>query len=50
MADPHPEISDKLRAFIERQPVFFVATAATDGRVNLSPKGLDGLPTGIFDE
>ena len=29
--------------FIERQPLFFVATAAPDGRVNVSPKGLDSL-------
>lgn len=29
--------------FIERQPVFFVATAAPDGRVNMSPKGFDAL-------
>lgn len=42
MAQHHSEISDKLRAFIEEQPMFFVATAAADGRVNLSPKGLDG--------
>ena len=27
-------------AMIARQPVFFVATAAADGRINLSPKGL----------
>lgn len=27
--------------FIESQPVFFVATAASEGRINLSPKGLD---------
>lgn len=32
-----------LRAFIERQPLFFVATAAPTGRVNLSPKGADSL-------
>ncbi|MEM7226932.1 MAG: pyridoxamine 5'-phosphate oxidase family protein [Pseudomonadota bacterium] len=32
-----------LRAFIERQRLFFVATAAPDGRVNLSPKGLTTL-------
>jgi hypothetical protein len=40
----HESITDRLRAFIERQHVFFVATAplAADGRVNLSPKGLDG--------
>ena len=29
--------------FIERQPMFFVATAAPDGRVNVSPKGMDTL-------
>lgn len=27
--------------FIARQPVFFVATAAPDARINLSPKGMD---------
>ena len=31
------------RAFIERQPMYFVATAAPDGRVNVSPKGMDSL-------
>jgi hypothetical protein len=30
-------------AFIAEQPLFFVATAAPDGRVNLSPKGMDSL-------
>ena len=37
------EIDSELRQFIESQPIFFVATAplAADGRVNLSPKGLD---------
>lgn len=29
--------------FIEKQKLFFVATAASDGRVNVSPKGLDSL-------
>ncbi len=29
--------------FIARQPLFFVATAAPQGRVNLSPKGLKSL-------
>lgn len=37
------ELDAKHRAFIEAQPVFFVATAAREGRVNLSPKGLDTL-------
>ena len=32
-----------LRAFIERQHVFFVATAAPDGSVNVSPKGMSTL-------
>ena len=43
MGKQFPEISPKLRAFIEAQHVFFVATAARDGRVNVSPKGLDSL-------
>lgn len=34
--------------FIESQPMFFVATAAAEGRVNLSPKGLDTLR--VLDE
>ena len=29
--------------FIRDQPVFFVATAACEGRVNVSPKGMDSL-------
>jgi len=36
-------ISAELRAFLEAQPVFFVATAPSndDGHINCSPKGLD---------
>ena len=39
------EITPELQAFIEAQPLFFVASApiAGDGHVNLSPKGLDCL-------
>lgn len=37
------KLNRTLRAFIERQHLFFVATAAVDGRVNLSPKGMDTL-------
>jgi len=33
---------DQLR-LIEESPLFFVATAAADGRVNVSPKGRDSL-------
>ena len=37
------KLNGTLRDFIERQPMFFVATAAKDGRVNVSPKGMDTL-------
>lgn len=37
------KISDKLKAFIEDQKIFFVATAAAGSRINLSPKGMDSL-------
>lgn len=43
MAQRYPEISDELKQFIEQQHLFFVATAAADGRVNLSPKGMGSL-------
>ncbi len=36
-------IDDHHCAFIARQPVFFVATAADGARINLSPKGLDSF-------
>ena len=41
----YDEIDNTLRAFIEEQRLFFVATAPLDaaGHVNLSPKGLDTL-------
>lgn len=37
------KLSTKIQNFITEQPLFFVATAAPDGRVNVSPKGLDSL-------
>ncbi|MGA8047933.1 MAG: pyridoxamine 5'-phosphate oxidase family protein [Dermatophilaceae bacterium] len=43
MAQQYSHITDRLHRFIESQHVFFVATAARDGRVNVSPKGLDTL-------
>jgi len=43
MAQQHPEISEKLKQFIVDQKLFFVGTAAADGRVNISPKGMDPL-------
>jgi hypothetical protein len=41
MARTYDEITDHIRNWIERQSMFFVATAplAGDGHVNLSPKG-----------
>lgn len=42
MAKHHDRITPDLADFIAAQPMFFVATAADEGRVNLSPKGLDG--------
>ena len=45
MGKLYPEIDARLRAFIEAQHLFFVATApaGASGHMNLSPKGLDGL-------
>jgi hypothetical protein len=43
MATQYLSIEPKLRKFIEKQHVFFVATAAEGSRINLSPKGLDAL-------
>ena len=44
MASTFEQIDDKLAAWLEDQPVYFVATAplASDGRVNVSPKGMTG--------
>ena len=36
-------ISSNVQGFIEKQKMFFVATAAKNGKVNVSPKGLDSL-------
>jgi len=41
MAEFFEALTEDHRAFIARQPVFFVATAAEDARINLSPKGMD---------
>ncbi|WP_040768902.1 pyridoxamine 5'-phosphate oxidase family protein [Tsukamurella sp. 1534] len=43
MATQYDHITERLREFVEAQHMFFVATAAPDGRVNVSPKGLDSL-------
>ena len=38
-----PKLNTTLINFIKAQPMFFVGTAAPDGRVNISPKGLQSL-------
>lgn len=43
MADQFDNLSNELTEWIHAQPIFFVATAAPDGRINLSPKGQDSL-------
>jgi len=43
MAQQFPELSDAHIQFIQQQKIFFVATATADGRINLSPKGMDSL-------
>ena len=48
MAEFFDEINSDHRAFIEKQKVFFIATAAKDGRISLSPKGMDCFH--IFDD
>ena len=43
MAKQFPRIEPAHRDFLLRQKVFFTASAAAEGRVNVSPKGLDAL-------
>jgi len=43
MSKTFPELSDQHSRFIAEQKIFFVATATADGRVNVSPKGMDSL-------
>jgi hypothetical protein len=43
MADFTDHLTEDHISFIGKQPVFFVATAAQDARINLSPKGYDAF-------
>lgn len=36
-------ITPELKEFIEQQKIYFVGTAAAEGRVNISPKGTDSF-------
>lgn len=43
MAKFYNKITSRIQKFIEAQKIFFVATAPNDGRINLSPKGMDSF-------
>lgn len=43
MAQRFDRLSERLTRFIREQKIYFVATAPADGRVNVSPKGMDSL-------
>ncbi len=43
MSKQFDRIEDAHRKFVEEQSIFFVGSAARDGRVNVSPKGMDSL-------
>ncbi|UWQ80493.1 pyridoxamine 5'-phosphate oxidase family protein [Leisingera sp. S132] len=43
MSKQFPQIEDAHRKFIEEQHMFFTGSAGPEGRVNISPKGMDSL-------
>jgi hypothetical protein len=43
MAKFYEKLTSRLQNFIKEQKIFFVATAPEEGRINLSPKGMDSL-------
>ena len=43
MGKQFAELSQAHQDFIAAQPMFFTGTAARDGKVNISPKGMDSL-------
>ena len=43
MAKQFSQLNDTHRKFIDEQHLFFVGTADKEGRVNVSPKGMDSL-------
>ncbi|QTE21371.1 pyridoxamine 5'-phosphate oxidase family protein [Polaribacter cellanae] len=43
MSKFYTKITSRLQKFMEAQKIFFVATAPTSGRINLSPKGMDSF-------
>ncbi len=43
MAQKHLAISGTIKEFIEKQKIFFVGTATSESKVNISPKGMDSF-------
>lgn len=43
MATQYDALNDALTRFIQAQHIVFVGTAGAEGRVNISPKGMDSL-------
>jgi len=43
MAEQFKELNKKHIDFIKNQHVFFIGTAASEGLVNVSPKGMDSF-------
>lgn len=43
MGKQYTALNEKLRNFISAQKLFFVGTAVAEGRVNISPKGMDSF-------
>ena len=43
MGKQYTALNDDQRAFINQQKIFFVGTAAAEGKVNISPKGMDSF-------
>ena len=43
MAKFYTQLDDRLCEFISEQKLFFTATAPIEGRINLSPKGIDSF-------
>ncbi len=43
MGQRYTALNEAMKAFIEQQKIYFVGTAPEEGRINVSPKGLDTL-------
>lgn len=43
MAKQLDQLNTRLEEFISKQVIFFVGTARSEGRINVSPKGMDSL-------